>query len=349
MRFAPAGPATEEGPALHAITMNTHTYPRLVGDIGGTNARFAWVAQPGEAPADMAVYPVRSLPTLADAIRRYLADQGKPPPRWCAIGIANPITGDQVRMTNHDWSFSISALRRELGLERLLLVNDFTALALSLPALAGEDLRQVGPGAPAPDAALAVIGPGTGLGVSGLLPAPSGREWVPLNGEGGHVTLPAQDAREAAVVARLHERFGHASAERAVSGQGLENLYQVLCELDGVPPRTLDAPAIADDAKAGRDPQCVEALALFCAFLGSVAGNLALTLGARGGVYIGGGIVPRLGEAFDRSAFRARFESKGRFTGYLRAIPTYVVQARAPALLGAARALDVLPDPPFVR
>ncbi|TMH33524.1 MAG: glucokinase [Betaproteobacteria bacterium] len=319
------------------------TFPRLVGDIGGTNARFAWQQSAGDLLTDIDTLPCASHASLLDAMRHYLAEHRRPPPRWCAIGIANPVVGDQVRMTNHDWTFSIEAVRTELGLQRFLVINDFTALALSLPALSRDDLRQVGNGEPVAGAPLGLIGPGTGLGVSGLLPQTHGHGAIPINGEGGHVSLPATDEREERVVAILRQRFGHASAERAVSGQGLVNLHAAVCELAGERASSLSAAEITDRALAGSDTRCDEALELFFSFLGTVAGNLALSLGARGGMYIGGGIVARLGERIDRSPFRARFESKGRFSGYLHAIPTYVVQAKvSPALIGAARALDDL-------
>lgn len=319
------------------------SYPRLVGDVGGTNARFAWVPAAGAAPERIAVYAAAEHASLQDALALYLKERAGGAPRWAAIGIANPVTGDRVRMTNHHWEFSIEQVRRQFGLGRLLVLNDFTALALALPTLATEDLRQVGPGQAAAGAPVALIGAGTGLGVSGLLPLAGGRGEVPVDGEGGHVTLAAVDPLESAVVERLHGRFGHASAERALSGPGLENLHAALCEIDGVADPGLDAAAITAAALDGSDARCSRVVDLFCAFLGTVAGNLALTLGARGGVYLGGGIVPRLGARFDASAFRGRFESKGRFTAYLQAIPTFVVQARtSPALSGAARALDVL-------
>jgi len=315
-------------------------YPRLLGDIGGTNARFAWQAQAGAPIADVTALSTDEHRTLAMAMRHYLAMHRHPAPRACAIGIATPITGDRVQMTNHPWHFSIAELQRELGLERLVVVNDFTALALSLPALGGDDLHQVGGGEPVAGAPLAVLGAGTGLGVSGLFPAPEGG-WVPITGEGGHVSLAPVDAREQAVLQRLIARFGHASAERALSGPGLVNLYDAVCGLAGQTPQALDAAGVMAGARGGRDPACAEALELFFAFLGSVAGNLALTLGARGGVYIGGGIVPRLLPELERSSFRERFEAKGRFRDYLRAMPVWVIRSEvSPALAGAARALD---------
>lgn len=320
---------------------STAGYPRLVADVGGTHARFAWLAEPGDPLAHRASYRVADHAGLREAIEHYLHEQRLPRPARAAVGIANPVTGDRVHMTNHDWGFSIAELQRALGLERLLVINDFTALALALPLLGPDDRRAVGgPGEPAEAAPIALLGPGTGLGVSGLIRPPGGG-WVPLTGEGGHVTLAAADEREDAVLAVLRRRFGHVSAERALSGPGLANLYQAVCELAGKQASPLDAPAITQAALRHADPHCVAALELFCAFLGTVAGNLALTLGARGGVYIGGGIVPRLGDWFDGSSFRERFEAKGRFREYLEGIPTWVILAESPGLRGAARALDM--------
>jgi glucokinase len=174
-----------------------------------------------------------------------------------------------------------------------------------------------------------------------LLPAQHGRNAIPVNGEGGHVTLASTDDLEASVVMQLQRRFGHASAERALSGPGLQNLYSALCEIDGVPLRPLGAPDITSLALSGQDAQCVTAVDVFFRLLGTTAGNLALSLGTRGGMYIGGGIVPRLGDRINTSSFRQRFEEKGRFRGYLSQIPVFVVHAgMSPALLGAAQALE---------
>ncbi len=320
-----------------------HAPGRLLADVGGTNARFAWQAMPGAPFEAITVLPVAGFPRLQDALRHYLDTLAPRRVRSAAIAIANPVLGDAVRMTNHHWAFSQRELQAELGLQHLRVLNDFTALALALPVLPHGHRRQVGGGAADPAAAIGLLGAGTGLGVSGLLPDGRGG-WVPLQGEGGHVTLPAQDERERTVVDGLVRRYGHASGERVCSGEGLLDCFRVLCEADGVHTHGIDTPAaVTDAALAHAQPQAVAALAVFCAFLGAVAGNLALTLGARGGVYIGGGIVPRLGEAFDASPFRARFEGKGRFAAYLRPIPVWVITAPdSPALLGAARSLDGL-------
>lgn len=321
------------------------TTDRLLADIGGTHARFAWQAGPQTPLQDVQVQPTAAHDGIEAAIDSYLRSTDRQTPAQCAIAIATAITGDEVSMTNHPWRFSIRALQQRFGFEHLRVINDFTALALALPLLRPDMLVPVGGGAPRPGCTIALIGPGTGLGVSGLVPVSStdGRTtWAPLQGEGGHVTLAAHDEREDALLAVLRRRYGHVSAERALSGPGLTNLHSAVVVLDqGRPPDVeWSAPQITQGARSG-DAACRAALDHFCAFLGSVTGDLALTLGALGGVYIGGGIVPRLGEDFRRSAFRQRFEAKGRFASYLAAIPVHVIDANAsPALLGAGRALD---------
>jgi glucokinase len=322
---------------------NTSSFPRLMGDVGGTNARFAVQEAPGAQPTQVVTYPSVEYANFDDALKAYVAQLSCARPLQAAVGIANPIVGDHVQMTNFHWAFSIEAVRQELGFDRLLLINDFTALALSLPALQPEHLKRIGTsGTVDRQGAIGLIGPGTGLGVSGLLHDTSGHT-VPLGGEGGHVSLAPANAREDRVVAVLRDKFGHASAERALSGMGLVNLYEALCTIDGVAARALDPAGVTGAATAGSDARCVEAVEIFFGLLGSVAGDLALTLGSRGGMYIGGGIIPRLGDWIDRSTFRERFVAKGRFREYLDAIPTWLIHAEtSPALIGAARALDEL-------
>ena len=309
----------------------------LVADIGGSNARFALVAADG-CPRQVMTLPVQEHATLGDAVDAYLARQGRPELREAAIAIANPVCGDRVSMTNHHWTFSVEQTRQQLGLQRLLLLNDFTALALALPLLETDELQQVGGGTAEAGAPMALLGPGTGLGVSGLLPTGPG-QWLPLSGEGGHATLAPADARQARIIDACREHYGHVSAERLLSGIGLPCLHQAIAALSGEQPAALTPAEIVTRALDGHDAHCVEALDVFCSLLGSFAGNLALTLGARGGVYIGGGIVPRLGRYFTDSAFRRRFEDKGRCRDYLAALPVYVIHAREPALRGAAAAL----------
>jgi glucokinase len=311
--------------------------PRLIADIGATNARFALAGADGiERTRILACDDYAS---LSDAIAAYYALEHVPAlPREAALAVASPVTGDAVTLTNHPWSFSVSALERQLGLDRLRVVNDFTANALAMPHLGPADRLQVGGGAPVAGAPVAVLGPGSGLGMSGLVPTPSG--FVPLPSEGGHATMPPATARESQVLDRMRRRYDHVSAERVLSGPGLVNLYNILCEIEGERAAPFTPAQIADRHIGETNPLAHAALEMFCAMLGTVAGNLALILGARGGVYVAGGIVPRLGAAFAETEFRARFEAKGRFQPYLAAIPSYVVTHPIPAFVGLAALLD---------
>jgi glucokinase len=315
----------------------------LIGDIGATNARFALVERPNRIAAPR-VLPTDEYAGIGEAIAAFLADERPAaPPTWAALAVAAPAIGDQVTFTNNPWHFSRADLQRRLGLERLVIVNDFVANALAIPHLAEPDRRQVGGGAPVAGAPIGVLGPGTGLGVSALIPL--ARSYVPLQSEGGHVTLAGANAREDAVLAVLRRRFDHVSAERILSGPGLLNLYNALCELSGTGAAALTAAQITDPRIAEEDANAGEAKAMFCAMLGGVAGDLALTLGATGGVYIAGGIVPKLGDYLAQSAFRARFQAKGRLGAYLAAIPTYIVVHPWLALIGASHLLEGPPAP----
>ena len=313
----------------------------LIADIGATNTRLALV-EPGGAVTRMRVFATEDFPDLAEAIEAYLAAENPPTrPTRAVLAVAAPVTGDTVAMTNHPWTFSADALRRQFGFSALRVINDFVANALAVPHLTAADRLQVGGGAPVKDAAIGLLGPGSGLGVSALIPNVNG-EAVFIQGEGGHVTMAAADDREAAVLELMRRRFDHVSAERILSGPGLVNLYNALSELSGEPAAPLTAAQITNPAIENEYPRAREATAMFCAMLGTIAGNLALTLGALGGIYIAGGIVPKLGESFEQSHFRSRFEAKGRFRGYLAAIPTYVITHPEPALLGAARLVEQL-------
>ncbi len=320
----------------------TDTFPRLLGDVGGTNARFGWQANAHSGIEHVLVLPCAAHETLEAAIRTYLELKSLPMPRTGALGIANPITGDVIRMTNHDWSFSISEMQRSLGLQQLNVINDFTALALALPSIAKDNLVQVGGTVAEAYAPKALIGAGTGLGVSGLMPTDANDHWVAIAGEGGHVTLAAQTENEYRVIELIRQRYGHVSAERVLSGQGLVDLYLALRQLQKQQPVDVAGAAeITAWALQNKDPLALQSIDMFAGFLGSVTGDLALTLGARGGVYLGGGIVPRWLGWFETSQFRERFEAKGRFNAYLKDIPVWVINAaESPALLGAARSLQ---------
>lgn len=309
----------------------------LVGDIGGTNARFGLMS-PARKLLHSQILADEDYPAVGDAIEAFLKGCGDvPAPRQGAIAIASPITGDLVSMTNHPWRFSIAELRRRIGFERLEVINDFTAQALALPHLGDGDKIRVGGGNPVEGRPLAVLGPGSGLGVSGLVPCAG--KWVPLTGEGGHATMPPFDDRESAVLAHMRRQFDHVSAERCLSGPGLVNLYNALTAIDGIRAAQYTAAQITDPETSRTDAHCHEATQMFCAMLGAVAGDLALALGAQGGVFIAGGIVPRLGSRFAASPFRERFEAKGRFHTYLAAIPTAVVTHPLAAFVGCGAAL----------
>ncbi|MGQ5522994.1 glucokinase [Chitinimonas sp. PSY-7] len=321
-----------------------HTYPRLLADVGGTNVRFALIRAPGAPISDERNLVCADYPGLYEAAKTYL-DPLAIKPVWAAFGIATAIAGDHVKMTNHGWAFSQAELKTQLDLAELTIINDFTALALSLPTLDDAELVKVGGGERNPDLPIALLGAGTGLGVSGLIPAHQPGEaprWIPLQGEGGHVSFSPFNHKEDEILRILRQEFGHVSAERLLSGPGLQNLYKALAELNSQPNENPSAAEITERAVAGTCTLCKETVDTFCAMLGSASANLAITLGARGGLYIGGGIVPRLGEYFANSPFRRRFEQKGRFSDYLAAVPSFVIVAKNPALRGTAAALDAL-------
>ncbi len=323
--------------------MTPHSRPRLLADIGGTYARFTLEVSPGRFEQTVSLRSADH-PDFQAAVTAYLA--GLPAGlaasiEHAAVAIANPVEGDEVRMTNYHWHFSSEAMRQRLGLLTLVVVNDFTALAMALPRLQAAQRRQVGGGAPREHSVVGVLGAGSGLGVSGLIPVgdAAGLAYVALGTEGGHTSFAPRDEREIAILRHGLARHPHVSFERLLSGPGLELIHEALRAHAGLPVQPRTAPDITREALAGGDAWCVEALQAFCAVLGTAAANLAVTLGAFGGIYIGGGIVPRLGDYFDRSPFRARFEDKGRFSAYLKGIPTYVVTAEHATFLGVSAIL----------
>jgi len=319
------------------------SFPWLVADAGGTNVRFGWVTDSGSEVQHVHKLPVADYAEPALAVRAYLdrlsATLGSEfrRPRWAALAVATAVDRDIVELTNSRWRFSPAALRDELGLDGLLVLNDFEALALALPRLRPSQLRYHG-AAIRLEGTLAVIGPGTGLGVSGVARSSTG--WLPVASEGGHATLAPGDDFESALLQHVRRQFEHVSAERLLSGIGLPVLHGAVAAVLGVAAEPLAAEAVVERGLAGGDVVCDRVLDVFCALLGGFAGNVALTLGARGGVFIGGGIVPRLGERFFASRFRERFEAKGRLRPYLEAIPTALITDTLAALDGAAMAIE---------
>ena len=311
--------------------------PRLLADIGGTYARFALEMGKGDFQ-HVASLRCEDYPNFYAAMRAYLDGLPSLSIVHAAVAIANPVDGDMVSMTNYHWQFSIEDMRQKLGFDTLLIVNDFTALAMALPRLGPNDVRQVGGGEARKQSVIGLLGPGSGLGVSGLIPAGDG--WISLGSEGGHTSFAPRNEREIAILRYVWKHFEHVSFERLVSGPGLELIYRALADHAGVAALDLQAPEITQRALECVDRHCEDALDVFCALLGTAAANLAVTLGAMGGIYIGGGIVPRLGKYFETSSFRQRFEEKGRFSRYVAAIPTYVITAEHATFIGASQILD---------
>ncbi|MGA0612382.1 glucokinase [Caldimonas sp. KR1-144] len=325
--------------------LSSKSFPWLVADIGGTNARFGLVFAPGAAAEHVESLKCADYPTPQAAATAYLDDLSKrlgrrPRPHHAAIALASAIHGDAVRLTNNPWTVSRDALAQALGAKRVLLLNDFEALALALPRLGRDDVSLFGGRAqPDPRAPMAVIGPGTGLGVSSCVPVADG-DWVALAAEGGHVTVAAADDLESDVLRVLRREYPHVSAERVLSGLGLPLLHRALCEVRGTPVETLSPEEITQRALVSRDDAALATLDTFCSMLGTFAGNVALTVGARGGVFVAGGIAQKLGEHLTGSKFRERFEAKGRFESYMARIATGLVIAPHAALTGAAQGIS---------
>ena len=310
----------------------------LIADIGGTNARFALVEEGSISPQQERTLACANYRTLVDAILAYLEDVSQAMPETASLAIATPVLKDRIVMTNHVWDLSVEETRKTLALKSLKVLNDYTALALALQYLGDDDYHKVGRGAAVDKQTMAVLGPGTGLGVSGAICA--GDYWLPLQSEGGHIAYGPLNQRETEVIDVIRKYHNFVSAESLVSGPGLVLLYESIAKCDGVEHELLAPEQITNKALNGTDASAAEAVAMFCGILGSIAGNLALTLGARGGVFVGGGIVPKLGDYFDTSPFRTCFESKGRFSKYLSEIPTNVITSKYPALTGAAVAVQ---------
>jgi glucokinase len=308
----------------------------LVADIGGTNARFALADLDSLALSEIRQFLCADHASIDSAVRLYL-DGLKERPRQAAIAVAGPVIGDEIRFTNSTWSFTGQGLGRAAGLDDILLLNDFQALALSLPHLRAEELHRLGGGEPVPQATKVVLGPGTGIGVAGLVW--SGAEWVAVSSEGGHISLAAHTPQEFALIERMRAGHGHLSAERVLSGPGLANLYRALAESRGVSVEPLVPNDVLTRGLAGTDQLAEEALALFVTWLGGFAGDLALTFSARGGVYIGGGIAPKILTVLSQGPFRRAFEEKGRMRSLLAPIPVSVILAEFVTLRGAAAAL----------
>ena len=313
----------------------------LLGDIGATNAKFALLAN-GEL-GRVRTFNVTDFARFGDVVAAFLEVSASPMRATHAlIAVAGPVEGTHSVLTNSSWLIDAHELRKTFGLEARI-VNDFEATGFSLPCLAAADLCVIGGGQATDGAPMAVLGPGTGLGVACLIPASN--RFIVLAGEGGHATLAGGCDREDRILECLRQRFGHVSAERALSGNGLENIYQAIAAVEGIDASPRDAAQITKNALNGGSHTAIAALETFCALLGSFAGSVALTFGARGGVYIAGGIAPRIVDFLTRSEFRRRFEAKGRFQSYLGSVPTNVIAHPAATFVGLKSLVQRRPDP----
>jgi glucokinase len=305
----------------------------VVADIGGTNIRLGIISA-AQGVEQLKVYQCDQYLGLSEVLTQYFAETGiKDKSINACLAIACPVENDLISMTNLPWQFSKSALKAQLKLNKLLLINDYTAIAFAVPLLNEQQKVQIGGGEVVNDKPIAICGPGTGLGVAHVVP--SNGHWLSLGGEGGHVDFAPVDEHESKILSYLLTKHQRVSYEQLLSGMGLEQIYQALMSMRGEQAQDISAQQISEQALAQSCEVCQQALAQFCKTLGSFAGNLALTMASFGGVYIAGGIVPRFIEYFENSEFRARFEAKGRFIEFNRTIPTFVITESQPGIIGA--------------
>ena len=312
----------------------------LLADIGGTNARFALADTASETPLlvdSVEGFAVADFPSLADAAQHYL-DQTGATAQNGVFAVAGRVDGDVARITNHPWVISLARTRAALGFDNLQLVNDFAAQAMAVSLLTRDDVVPIGgaswsPAATNKDRTYAVIGPGTGLGVGGLIQR-DGRRY-PLETEGGHVSFPPGTPEEIEILKRLSQQFGRVSNERLICGPGLVNLHRALSEIAGEDPGPMEPADVTARAAEG-DVRCMRTLDVFCAVFGAISGDLVLSAGAWDGVFLTGGLVPKLLSSLQHSGFRQRFEHKGRFSPSMARVPTLAIIHPRPGLLGAA-------------
>ncbi len=311
----------------------------VLADIGATNIRFVRLTDRG-APGPIVKFATAKFPDFIGALEHFLKLEGGSKPVRIALAVAGPVFGDEVKLTNAQWQFSIRRLTKDLNLEQLEVVNDLEALALVLPHLNSDDAVPIGvkAGGRSIKAPMAVLCPGTGLGIAGLVPVENG--WRPVATEGGHTSLSPLTAKEMAVWQFLQERYGRVSVERVLSGPGLVELYKALASLEGREAGAVSPEDIVSLALNGESPLAVKTVEMFCAWLGDVAGDVALMYVARGGVYLAGDILLTIFEILKRSQFRHRFENKGRGSGIVTATPTFLISCESPVLRGCAVLLD---------
>ena len=314
--------------------LNTSNEIMIIADIGGTNLRIAITDHHNDI-SDIKVYQCAQYKSLQDIIVDYISVRNLQEKSISAcFAIACPVENDQISMTNLPWSFSKSALKETLGLNALIFINDYTAIAHAVPMLSNNQKVKIGSGKPVTHAPISICGPGTGLGVANLVHHKN--EWISLSGEGGHTDFAPTDQLEIDILTYLQTKYEHVSYEQLLSGLGIEQIYQAIQFIQSGQSYSLPAPEITSNAQNDSCDICKLTLDTFCRVLGAFSGNLALTLGSFGGVYIAGGIVPRFIQYLESSDFRKSFEAKGRFEGFNANIPTYVITEKQPGLLGAS-------------
>ncbi len=307
--------------------------PALAADIGGTNARFALLGANGEA-SDPIIFPIAEYSDVAAALAQRVLPSLPDRPRSIVFALAANIQGDEAKLTHGHWTVAPRALRAAFDLLDIVLLNDFEALALSLPMLSAENLKPVGERKAETRGPKLVLGAGTGLGVGALIPV--GDSWLPITTEGGHIDFGAAHQTDFEVWQNLPLSVGRVTTETVIAGAGIANIYRSLKSIKGRDPGPVDVTDVVDAAKTGTDATASEAVKLFARHLGRFAGNMVLLYMARGGVYIGGGVVGRLGDLFDEQEFCRAFRDKAPFSAMLEAIPTQLITHPTPALLGIA-------------
>lgn len=309
-------------------------FPILIGDIGGTNARFSILVDVYAEPKEFPIIQTADFATIDEAIQAGVLDKTSLQPRAAILAIAGPINGEEIPLTNCPWVVRPKAMIKGLGLEEILIVNDFEAQALAIASLSDEHREPIGSSTDGMTASRVVLGPGTGLGVAGLIHAE--HTWIPVPGEGGHIDVGPRTERDHAIFPHLDPIEGRISAEQLLCGRGMVNIYQAICKADGKPQRYIDPAEVSTAGLNGSDPSAEETLSLFATYLGRVAGDVALIFMARGGVYLAGGISQKILPALRRPEFRAAFEDKAPHSAMMKAIPTYVVTHPMAALAGLA-------------
>lgn len=320
--------------AVTAQSEHALKFPVLVGDIGGTNARFAILVDSYAEPKEFPVVHTADHATIDEAIQNEILDHTSIQPRSAVLAVAGPIDSDEIDLTNCDWVVRPLQMMETLGIDDIIVLNDFEAQALAVVSLQPQDLEKIGGDEPEYHGSRAVLGPGTGLGVAGLIRAR--KSWVPVPGEGGHVDFGPRTERDLEIFPRLQRIDGRVAAEEVLSGRGLQNIYQAICKAGGVTP-TLETPAdITSAALAHENAEAEETLSLFTTYLGRLAGDFALTFMSRGGVYLAGGIAQRIIPALKEPGFRQAFEDKAPHTAIMKAMPVYVITHPMAALSGLA-------------